>query len=611
MENTIYSLEALFKTSVFQIPPYQRAYAWEDVHVKAFLEDLSQQVEAQKKNPQKKYFLGTLLLHEVEEKGQRYLHVVDGQQRLTTAITFLATALHQVDSGNVQFVTEKPNVIKRDMIYDRDDECQKFYTIEEDEPFFRTHILRIHEGTVVEVSPSSVRLKKAAQYFRENVNDDQWEPLVTALKNAQVMVYSVSNNADATQIFELQNDRGKRLSDLESLKSYLMHCIYLHSQNPENHLKAIHTLFSKIFRMIESLGAIDRTPNEDSILAYHCTAHLPWASDSWRNPKQLIKDLIRDKGEDVVDWINKFVSELAETYRSVKELFDNRSCYPEFAEIIVLGRIAPFWPLLLKTFSMDNTEDKANFRKTCRLMEVYAFKGYAICNLRSDGGMTRLYNEARDFEGDFTKLHDLLTSMCSWYNQDARFASGLNNPKLYLEDRSDALYLLWKYENHLRERRGIRQPLLSWQDYISPRGLASKLCIGHVAAQGNPIAKTDVEWDEGVVALFEEVATHRLGNLVIDSICSNASKGKEDFTGKLRKLSVESTYLSQGELIQFAETVDGEPVWTMDSVKKRHAALVEFCNAHWDPTSYHQPTQTAPEAAAAEEDKKPVDTNVK
>ena len=39
------------------------------------------------------------------------------------------------------------------------------------------------------------------------------------------MVYAVGSAEDATQIFELQNDRGKRLTSLEALKSFLMHCI--------------------------------------------------------------------------------------------------------------------------------------------------------------------------------------------------------------------------------------------------------------------------------------------------------------------------------------------------------------------------------------------------
>jgi hypothetical protein len=61
MQNTIYTLEELFCTNVFKIPQYQRAYSWdEDPNLKAFLYDLRQQVDVQKDNPNKQYYLGTL-----------------------------------------------------------------------------------------------------------------------------------------------------------------------------------------------------------------------------------------------------------------------------------------------------------------------------------------------------------------------------------------------------------------------------------------------------------------------------------------------------------------------------------------------------------------------
>ena len=83
------------------------------------------------------------------------------------------------------------------------------------------------------------------------VKPDEWVKLLKVLINAKVMVYSVQDSADATLIFELQNDRGKRLTDLEALKSYLMHLIYLHAKNPNDSLAIVQTHFSNIYRYIE------------------------------------------------------------------------------------------------------------------------------------------------------------------------------------------------------------------------------------------------------------------------------------------------------------------------------------------------------------------------
>lgn len=45
MENTIHTLQNIFKISVFSIPQYQCAYSWEkDQQLPTYLDDLRQQV---------------------------------------------------------------------------------------------------------------------------------------------------------------------------------------------------------------------------------------------------------------------------------------------------------------------------------------------------------------------------------------------------------------------------------------------------------------------------------------------------------------------------------------------------------------------------------------
>src|SRR5690606_29920267 len=103
---------------------------------------------------------------------------------------------------------------------------------------------------------------------------------------------------------------------------------------------------------------------------------------------------------------------------------------------------------------------------------------------------------------------------------------------------------------------------------------ASKLSLEHIAARNNPISNTLVEWDEGEQKHFYEVATHRIGNLVIDSISANSSKGHYDFSDKLGALSTNSTFLSQGELTKYALKEDEIYYWTIDSIKNRQKNLI-------------------------------------
>lgn len=66
------------------IPDYQRPYAWGEKQVETLLNDLKDVIESDKKS----YLLGSLILHKEEQKQngkkQKYLNIVDGQQRLVT-----------------------------------------------------------------------------------------------------------------------------------------------------------------------------------------------------------------------------------------------------------------------------------------------------------------------------------------------------------------------------------------------------------------------------------------------------------------------------------------------------------------------------------------------
>ena len=593
MENTIHTLQDIFTLSTFSIPQYQRAYAWNEEQLKAYLNDLRLQVAASEKNSEKSYFLGTLLLHQVDpQNDSKNIHIVDGQQRLTTSVIFVAAALRALND-NPQVNEDgviNTKILKRNFIYDSDEDCQKFNTIQEDNPFFRSYILKLTDSDTSDRSPSSSRLKAAYDYFTKHVEVTEWVGLLRVLINAKVMVYSVLNSADATLIFELQNDRGKKLTDLEALKSYLMHLVYLHANNPKDGLAEIQSHFANIYRDVEGHISNKRIPNEDSILSYHTVGALNWLENEWRRPKELVKRTINGiESEAIQGWILSFVADLQETYRTYTVLFDKLDDYPELAELLIIDRMVSFWPIIIKSYKQDKSEDRKNFRLALRLMEVYALRGYGLSNIRADAGLSSLYRKAREFNGDFQDLHAYLHSMSSWYDLEVRSRDGVDRAGLYRSNRRDAQYILWRYENYLRSQNGKKVEHLSWKQYLQPKDDASKLSLEHIAAQNNPISETEVEWVSGVPQKFLDVATHRIGNLVLDSVSANSSKGMHDFSDKLKSLSTDSTYLSQGELINWAETINGKMCWTLNSIKKRQEHLKDFVQKTWSPETYFTP----------------------
>lgn len=136
-DDILTTVDALFKQHKFTIPNYQRSYAWEEEQLETFVDDLRHQLKSLMDDSNKPYFIGTLLLHRKgEQQPCTLVDVVDGQQRLTTIVTFIATALLQgvqiADADTIQ-----QNYICHNEL------GQKFETVDVDNDCYRASVLKI------------------------------------------------------------------------------------------------------------------------------------------------------------------------------------------------------------------------------------------------------------------------------------------------------------------------------------------------------------------------------------------------------------------------------------------------------------------------------------
>ena len=89
------SIDELFSGSeknIFEIPIYQRNYAWEKDEITALVQDVYDAFRNDSKQP---YYIGTLVSY---HKGDQVYEIIDGQQRLTT-IRLILEAL-EIYPGN-------------------------------------------------------------------------------------------------------------------------------------------------------------------------------------------------------------------------------------------------------------------------------------------------------------------------------------------------------------------------------------------------------------------------------------------------------------------------------------------------------------------------------
>ena len=94
MENGQKAISDLFEPRrVFNIPKYQRAYAWETKQLQDFINDIDNQIIGID------YFFGTILLQIRDNEGYfKVIDIVDGQQRLTTLTIFMRLLLERLSS---------------------------------------------------------------------------------------------------------------------------------------------------------------------------------------------------------------------------------------------------------------------------------------------------------------------------------------------------------------------------------------------------------------------------------------------------------------------------------------------------------------------------------
>lgn len=581
----------IFATNCFRVPHYQRAYAWvSDPQLQDFINDLV----SHPTSASRPYYLGTVLLTRSDAQPYARLtqyDVVDGQQRLTTISIFVRCLLDKLskDPGQRETVTEFTYGLLSSM-----GKVRLFRTVEEDDSFFERFITGdMHASGSDCSSPSQHRLAAAKRFFDvalEQFDDARLVELLNTLFNSTVLIYAVDSAVEATQIFEFQNDRGKRLTNLEALKSFLMHGLYLHSdENTESSLRYVQQQFARLYRTAEAIEGEPLAPSEDQLLGYYCAAYLPPVffgdEEGWRKPKELVRHILNTtkylNNEGPSDFIKRFSAQLADAFGDALKILKSREGANPVAGLSVLGRTAIFWPLLIKTWRHSQLHLQSEFGRVTAEMERFA-SASSLAGVRADTGESALRRVANDFSGDFDAVTAELVSMRARHRIPDRVITTIDDREFYQLGRT-ARYVLWKYENHLRSLPGCKEQLLSWKQLVQSSNTAEQYGVDHIIPQDSDDAMLDamILWDpanlDEVEGPFREVFLHRLGNLVLDTRSTGAAKGKKSFSDRVDNYA-KSTFVSQNELLTkyASKSVDGELQWGADSIRNRQKDLKTF-----------------------------------
>lgn len=202
-------------TAHFKIPLYQRSYVWGKQEINQLLEDLWEAFLSNKSTGTKKYYLGTLV---VIQRGENVVEVVDGQQRLTT-LTLLFRHLKLIEE-NPLFFENRPEAARfLDALFRNSKD-----TILKSEP-------RLLENPTVKAMASACQhfldYEENAERYQENDRHPYKSPcdshLASFLKG-NVCLYKITlpERSNIAKYFEVMNNRGVQLADVDVVKSRLM-----------------------------------------------------------------------------------------------------------------------------------------------------------------------------------------------------------------------------------------------------------------------------------------------------------------------------------------------------------------------------------------------------
>lgn len=188
------SIEGIFldkEKVTYEIPIYQRNYAWEKDEITAFIQDV---YDAFKKDSKKVYYIGTLVSF---HKGEQIYEIIDGQQRLTTIRLILSALGIKEIQSNLTYRARKKSDIT---------------------------LNHIPEFNVDEADVGIVNgYEHAEKAYKDIVSLEEKDEFISYFKeNVHLIHYQVPKDIDLNHYFEIMNSRGEQLEKHEIVKAKLI-----------------------------------------------------------------------------------------------------------------------------------------------------------------------------------------------------------------------------------------------------------------------------------------------------------------------------------------------------------------------------------------------------
>lgn len=609
MEKNTYSLEEVFEGRFFKIPDYQRGYAWEERHCRDLLEDLEQLP------PNLNHYTGTLVFHAnneeiIDSEGSKHLgfNVVDGQQRIISIIILLNTIKYFFEKEE-KYKLLSVEITKNYLFANRHIDNNFFYklTLNQDcKEFFKEDILgtgsvtgptiKSHDKLFNAKTVFNNYVIKSKKLYKDKFFDWLLELYNKLIERLRFGIYFVDKSAEVGVIFEVMNNRGKNLTELEKVKNYLLYVTTKINVDTKDELEGlINKTWSTIYQRFMSAD-LD-TNFENNFLMSHWLMYSDYDRKKWEGSKSIKNKynlkLYKNRDIKLLNDISKYVSSLNKSSEAFVDLFkpDRGGAFNSFTNdqtksLIIIysikllrsNTIATFIPLLMAC-RLIFTNIPEYYLELIKILEIYAFRIYNVGRKRSDTGQPSIFKSAyklfkcdiKDGDIKINEVYYLLRKLIKKYCSNDVFYDfwvlNISNNNWYYW--SALKYFLYEYEESFSKDK----PYFAWS-YFAETPL--KNSIEHILPQN--INDVGNYWKDKFTQDEHDIYIHDIGNLCLTF--NNSSYRNNGFNIKKGSANQEEPCYANSYLKQERELTEYEE-WNVQNILKRRKKLTEWAKKRW------------------------------
>ncbi|MGL2504533.1 DUF262 domain-containing protein [Helicobacter pylori] len=580
------NLDGVIEKGVFEIPSYQRGYAWQIRQLKDFWNDL----EHVSKLGDKFHYMHSLTLRELENEFESgAFEIIDGQQRLATSLILLSLLAKITQNKD-----PKHSLINLEPIL-----SYKYYGLSE---AFRAIMEEEKDLKAFQTSFYAKNLIEAYAFFQEKISDTPMETLKKMFDALiKKMLFSVvelnDNRIDPFSSFETINNRGKDLSTLELLKNrlhFVAHkiCDEEDLENLQNEINDTYTRIYHDLRQFEDAHLEsflkhfveyyygENSKFKERLLNTAFDAHKKY--DDLYDEYEKINDLLFYLSYSSKVW--HFLNTLDE--KSIALIFDDnrklemeitpkmRGLLDKMRRLNALSDNA-FLPLLLSLLTIQLVGRSANeqpyttqeLEGLLEYLERFGFLIYGVAgkNTAKNEWIELAFKAFRAYRygEENIAIEDLPTLEKSFFNRQGNSALELLEESIHSKKNTEKWYQWGKTLNYL---------LYEYELYHNPETTlnfdSSLESIEHILPQ---------KPDQGYSAKEKSWAknphiVHALGNLLLIAKNTNSSLSNKPFEEK-RKQYLKGSY-SEKEVAKNAS-------FGVAQIKERSEKLLDFLIAHY------------------------------